>query len=155
MVITIQQHLIKGSFWGNVLDVLILESNQITFIGLVSSKNTVDDQGYYKNVTRIWYHRLEQVLEKILWVGLEGSFRKQTLLSCVHSRLEYFHRRGFFSSNGLLERWKLVVDVGCYTAVGESCKHGCEAQNGCGQIKLLPRESWEGLRHFECTGSKF
>ncbi len=36
---------------------------------------------------------LGQVLERILYEGLEGNFRKRELASCVQSRIEHFHKR--------------------------------------------------------------
>ncbi len=52
-------------------------------------KPTVNDQVYYKIDMRAW-----QLLERIWWKGLEGSFRAQELPSRIQLRLESFRRQG-------------------------------------------------------------
>ncbi len=49
-----------------------------------------------------------------------------------------------YPSTALLEHWRHVGDVGCYTAVGVPWKHDHEAQNWWAQQRLRPMSNLEG-----------
>ncbi len=113
-------------------------SNQVMFIGLVSSKN----YRRWPRLLQTWQKGVIRQSGTSSWGNIEGRVRgalQGTGTAIVHPVAVWISlptKLAIYSGAGLLERCTHVGGDGSYAAVGETWKYGREAYSGWGQQRL-------------------